>query len=257
MFETVVPETFEVRSKRVLYETLPLSIALHVIALAALGVTALWNIGFPTDSPRLVRAYSLVTIPDPPPPPPPPPRAQPAAPKRAEVPPPTLPDKIVAPTIIPDTIPQLPDPIPVAAVAPAAVAPPVDAGVPGGATDGKINGEIGQKLHGVASQFFPQDGRVHIERNQSLPLKVVEQEYPAYPDKAKKDQLEDSVIVRYIIGKKGQVIDVQILDHAKYAMFDEATVDAIKKWRFRPMIQDGKPVEVVHELAVNFQLIRH
>ena len=254
MFETVVPETFEVRSKRVLYETLPLSIAVHVLALGAFGLTALWNIAFPTDSPRVVRAYSLVTIPDPPPPPPPP-RAQQPAPKRAEAPPPTPPEKIVAPTVIPDTIPQLPDPVPAeVAPGPAPVEAP-ESGIPGSAIEGKI-GEIGGKLHGVASQFFPQDGRVHIERNQSLPLKVVEQEYPAYPDKAKKEQLEDQVVVRYIIGKKGQVIDVQIIDHAKNAMFDDATVEAIRKWRFRPMIQDGKPVEVVHELAVNFELIR-
>ena len=256
MFETVVPETFEVRSKRVLYETLPLSIAVHVLALGAFGLTAHWNIGFPTDSPRLVRAYSLVSIPDPPPPPPPP-RAQQPAPKRAEAPP-APPEKIVAPTVIPDTIPQLPDPVPVAAVAPdPAPFQAPDPGIPGGAIDGKINGEIGEKLHGRSSQFFPQDGRVHIERDQSLPLKVVEQEYPAYPDKAKKEQLEDQVVVQYIIGKKGQVIDVQIIDHAKHSMFDDATVEAIRKWRFRPMIQDGKAVEVVHELAVNFELIRH
>jgi protein TonB len=256
MFETVVPETFEVRSKRVLYETLPVSIAVHVLALSGLALTTLWTIAFPVDSPRIVRAYSLVAIPDPPPPPPLP-RAQQPAPKRAELPPPE-PEKIVAPTVIPDTIPQLTDPAPdVAAPAPAAIEPAQAAGIPGGAIDGKTSGEIGGKLHGVASQFFPQDGRVHIERNQSLPLTVVEQEYPAYPDKAKKLQLEDQVIVRYIIGKKGQVIDVQIIDHAKEPMFDEATVDAIRKWRFRPMIQDGKPVEVVHELAVNFELIRH
>jgi protein TonB len=140
--------------------------------------------------------------------------------------------------------------------APAAVEAP-DPGIPGGGADGKIDGDIGGKLHGVASQFFPPDGRVHIERNKSLPLQVVEQEYPAYPEKAKKQQLEDQVIVRYVIGKKGQVIDVQIIDHAKNSLFDDVTVDAIRKWRFRPMIQDGKPVEVVHELAVNFELIRH
>ena len=258
MFETVAPETFEVRSKRVLYETLPVSIAVHVLALSGLALAALWNVAFPMDSPRLVRAYSIVTIPDPPPPPPSP-RPEQAAPKRAELPPPP-PEQIVAPTVIPDTILQAPDPAPdltALAPGPAPVEPALNPGIPGSEIDGKINGEVGAKLHGVANQFFPQDGRVHIERNQSLPLKVVEQEYPAYPDKAKKQQLEDQVIVRYIIGKKGQVIDVQIIDHAKDPMFDEATVDAIRKWRFRPMIQDGKPVEVVHELAVNFELIRH
>src|SRR5205809_1204136 len=137
MFETVVPETFEVRSKRVLYETLPLSIALHVLALGGLGLAALWNIGFPIDSPRVVRAYSLATIPDPPPPPPPPRPVQ-AVPKQAEVPP-TPPEQIVAPTVIPDTIPQLPDPIQVAAGAPApGVEAPRDPGIPGGGGGGKI-----------------------------------------------------------------------------------------------------------------------
>jgi protein TonB len=256
MFETVAPETFETRSRRVLYESLPVSIALHMAAIAGVVVVTLWSVVFPTESPRLVRAYSLVSIPDPPPPPPPP-RAQPPAPKPEEVTP-IPPDKIVAPTVIPDTIPHLADPPTPAALAPAPPAVETAAGgVPGGSLDGKIGGELGGKLHGSATQFFPNDGRVHIERNKSLPLQVVSQEYPIYPDKAKRLQLEDQVIVRYIIGKKGQVIDVQIIDHAKDPMFDEATVVAIKQWRFHPMIQDGKPVEVVHELAVNFELIRH
>ena len=255
MFETVVPETFEFRSKRVFYETLPLSIALHAIGIGTAFVIAIWNVVFPLESPRLVRAYSLASIPDPPPPPP---RLAPTAPaaKHVEVPklpPPSL-DKIVAPTVIPDTIPQLPDPTPPPPVVPA----PVPAGIPGGSVDGKLGGEMGGKLQGVAGGIvFPEDGRVHIERNQQLPLLPVSQEYPTYPEEARKKQLEDQVIVRYVIGKNGRVIDVQIIDHAKEPMFDQATVEAIKQWRFRPMIKDGKPVEVVHELAVNFELIRH
>ena len=256
MFETVAPETFESRSKRVLYETLPVSIALHAIGIAAAIVIAVWNVVFPTQSPRIIRAYSLVTIPEPPPPPAAP---RPTQPKQAEVmkPPPDL-DKIVAPTIIPESIPSLPDPPPPSiALAPAPAPPVAETGPAGGSSDGKVAGEVDGKLHGTAMQFFPSDGRVHIDRSQSLPLLPVSQEYPQYPEKAKKQQLEDTVVVRYIIGKNGRVISVEIIDHAKEAMFDEATVDAIKQWRFRPMIKDGKPVEVVHELAVNYELIRH
>lgn len=249
MFETVLPETFEARSKRLFYETLPLSIALHAIGIGTAFVIAIWNVVFPLQSPRLVRAYSLASIPDPPPPPPPLAAAAPV-PKHVDVPklpPPPL-DKIVAPTVIPDTIPQLPDPTP----PPVVPAPePAAAGIP-------LGGEMGGKLHGVGGGIaFPEDGRVHIERNQQLPLLPVSQEYPTYPDEAKKKQLEDQVVVRYIIGKNGRVIDVQIIDHAKEPMFDQATVDAIRQWRFRPMIKDGKPIEVVHELAVNFEIIRH
>ncbi|HEY8133646.1 MAG TPA: energy transducer TonB [Thermoanaerobaculia bacterium] len=255
MFETVLPETYEARSKRVLYETLPLSIGLHAIGIGATFVIAIWNVVFPLQSPRLVRAYSLASIPDPPPPPPPltPPAPVPKHVEIPKVPQPPL-DQIVAPTVIPDTIPQLPEPMP----PPVAPAPEPPAPVLGGSVDGELGGVMGGKLHGVSGGIaFPQDGRVHIERNQQLPLLPVSQDYPIYPDEARKKQLEDQVIVRYVIGKNGRVIDIQIIDHAKEPMFDQATVDAIRQWRFRPMIKDGKPVEVVHELAVNFELIRH
>jgi len=139
-----------------------------------------------------------------------------------------------------------------------APAPEPSAGADSGSPDGKLGGDIAGKVHGVAGGIaFPDDGRVHIDRNQSLPLLPISQDYPIYPEEGKKKQLEDQVIVRYVIGKNGRVIDVQIIDHAHDPMFDQAAVEAIRQWRFRPMIKDGKPVEVVHELAVNFQLIRH
>jgi len=259
MFETVAPETFERRSKRIFYETLPLSLALHALAIGAAAAIALWNVAFPLNSPKLMSEYSLISIPDPPPPPPPPPPAA-SAPviKPIQMPKPlALPEQIVAPTVIPDLIPTIPDPPPPAAqtLAPAA-APP--AGVPGGSGEGKTGGQIGGDIHGVTGGVaFPDDGRVHIALGESLPLLPIDQTYPNYPDEAKKKQLEDQVIVRYTIGKNGRVIDVEVLSHASYDMFDKAAVEAIKQWRFRPMIKNGKPVEVVHDLAVNFQLVRH
>src|SRR5260370_37526978 len=78
MFETVVPETVEIRSRRLLYATLPLSIAVHILALGGLALTTLWNIAFPTESPPLAPPYSLSPTPPPPPPPPPPPRPTPS-----------------------------------------------------------------------------------------------------------------------------------------------------------------------------------
>ena len=83
------------------------------------------------------------------------------------------------------------------------------------------------------------------------------QDYPRYPDSARKAQIEDQVIVRYVIGRDGRVASIDIISHATHPEFDEAVLNAIRLWRFRPMIKDGKPVEVVHELGINFELIRH
>ena len=256
MFETVAPEAFRPASRRVMYETLPFSIAVHALAVGAALVGTVWNVAFPTASPRVSVAYNLAAIPEAPPPPPliQAPKPQPVKP--SPPPPPLAPERVVAPTVIPDTIPQLepppPDvPLPV-------LTDTAPAGPSAGSPDGILGGDIAGKLHGIPGAIaFPEDGRVHIERNQKLPMETVEQEYPKYPAEAQKKRLEDTVIIRYIIGTNGRVKDVQILDHAKDKMFDDATVEAISRWRFRPLIRDGKAVEVVHELAVNFELIVH
>src|ERR1051325_385532 len=72
MFETFVPETVGKRSKKVFYETLPVSLAAHGIAIAGVLLSTVWQVGFPDHSPHLSTAYSLTSVPEPPPPPPPP-----------------------------------------------------------------------------------------------------------------------------------------------------------------------------------------
>ena len=94
MFETVAPEAFEPRTRRVFYETLPISIAVHVVAAGAVLASMIWNVVLPTQSPKMIVAYSLTQVPDPPPPPPPP-KAEPPKPivtsPKLAPPPPALP----------------------------------------------------------------------------------------------------------------------------------------------------------------------
>lgn len=244
-----------------MYETLPLSLAVHALAIAAGIAAAVWNVGFPEASPRVSVAYSLIKIPDPPPPPLPPRAApQPASRKAAPPPPPKvlLFAQELAPVIIPEKIqpvevPPPPEPV----IAPPAVAAGPPAGVPNGASAGSMAGDLAGKLHGTPGGIIFPDGRLHVDRDEKLPMDPVEQEYPHYPHDAMKKGLEDQVIVRYVIGTDGRVKEVEIIDHAKEPMFDEAAVEAIRHWRFKPMVKDGKRVEVVHELAVNFQLVGH
>ena len=248
MFETVAPETFRKRSRRLFYETLPLSITIHALAiLGAVGATQ-WNVAFPDHSPRLSAQYSLMAIPDPPPPPPPP-----AAPKPQQVAAPPVPDnQIVAPTVIPDTIPVVaPEPEPVA------VAAPVETGVEGGLEGGIVGGIVAAQvasLPGPPGPVVAPDGRVHIERDAKLPMVVVSQDYPMYPDDARMKGLEDSLVVRYVIGKDGRVKEVKVIDPPKYQQFADAAVKAIRYWRFQPLVENGEKEEVVHELTVYFQL---
>jgi protein TonB len=262
MFETVAPEAFIPRTRRVFYETLPISIAVHVVAAGAALASMIWNVVLPTQSPKMIIAYSLTEVPDPPPPPPPPPKPEPPKPfltlPKLALPPPAASTQIVAPTVIPDTIPEVvppsvvpPPPAPATVAAPAAA----DAqGSPNGMTGGQIGGT--SKTLGTAGGItFGEDGRVYVDRTVKLPLKEVDHVFPHYPDAAKKNRLEGTTVVRYTVGKNGRIIDVAILNHASDPMFDEETLNTIRSWRYRPMMMNGKPVEVVHEVEVNYQYI--
>ncbi len=262
MFETVSPEAFEKRRRWVFYESLPLSIAVHGAAIAGIFGFAIAHITFPIEPPRLVTAYSLAE-PPPPPPPPPPPRAAvaQATPVKEYV----IPKEDVAPTIIPDTIPMPTVVNHIASLAPDVTTPDpgVQGGVEGGMSGGVIGGDpiagkegglLGGKPGGILGGFLGDDGRVHFGRNQALPLFVERQDYPEYPEWGRIRGYEDQVVVRYIIGKDGRVKELTVLEHPERKMFESAAVDAIKLWRFRPLLVDGEAREVVHELVVYFKL---
>jgi protein TonB len=264
MFETVVPESVAPRSRRVLYETLPVSIAVHVVGFGAALASMIWNIALPTQSPKMLVAYSLTQIPEPPPPPQPPPKVEPpklrvALPKLAP-PPAAAPTQIVAPTIIPDTIPEVVVPPPAAPLPPppAAVTPAPALADAAGAANGVVGGQAGGTGHALGANGgirFGDDGRVYVDRSVKLPLKEIDHEFPHYPDAAKKKRLEGSCVVRYTVGKNGRITDIAILNHALDPMFDEETLNTIRAWRYRPMLVNGKPVEVVHEVEVNYQYV--
>ena len=240
MFETVAPE---VRSRRVAYETLPVSIALHAAALGGGVILALWTVALPTHSPRLTRAYVLVA--DPP---------LPAAITPKDAPPPVAarlstalqfnPNLLVAPPVIPDTIPTVTQNLAPSIFAPA-VAQPVSIGVPGGGAP-----------HGIVGGMpVSEDGRVHFARDAPLPLLVVKRVYPDYPEDQRLAGFQDTVIIRYIIGTDGWIKELNILQHAKQKAFDDSTLKALREWRFKPLMRDGRAIEVVHELTVFFELV--
>ena len=256
MFETVAPEIAGRRSRLILYESLPVSIAVHGAAIAIAVIIAVWNVSFPKQYPKFIRAYQLVTIPDPPPPPPPP------APPKLVVPQKTYaPVKLeaeVAPTIIPDEIPlvtnDLPKPMVTTTVGVVnGVEGGIEGGVVGGTPTGVKGGDLGGQTGGVIGGI-PKDAPVVIERDKPLPMYPVSQVYPRYPEDARLRHWEDSLVVKYTIGKDGRVKEVIVLTPPERPVFSEVAVKAIRNWRFRPMIKDGEAKEVIQELTIYFKL---
>lgn len=55
-----------------------------------------------------------------------------------------------------------------------------------------------------------------------------------------------------VVATDGRVEDVRVLSGDP--TLADAAVAAVKKWRYRPTLLNGQPVEVVTEIDVNFTL---
>ncbi|MFL6196321.1 MAG: energy transducer TonB [Thermoanaerobaculia bacterium] len=72
---------------------------------------------------------------------------------------------------------------------------------------------------------------------------------------ARKARVEGVVVVRAVIDERGNVTDVQLLRGQPMGL-DQAAMEAVKTWRFKPATLHDRPVKVYFNLTVNFTLQR-
>ncbi|HEX4267287.1 MAG TPA: energy transducer TonB [Steroidobacteraceae bacterium] len=77
---------------------------------------------------------------------------------------------------------------------------------------------------------------------------------PEYPDRALTDRISGSVTVQYTVNKKGYTEDVKVIESDPRGVFDGAATDAIRRWRYRPVSYDGRPIEVPVRTRIRFEL---
>lgn len=79
---------------------------------------------------------------------------------------------------------------------------------------------------------------------------------PVYPSRAKRLNLEGHVKVKYRVGKDGKVINksIKVIESNPPGVFDIASIRAIARWRFEPLIVDGEAIEFDKINQLEFEL---
>jgi periplasmic protein TonB len=79
---------------------------------------------------------------------------------------------------------------------------------------------------------------------------------PIYPYELKQDNVEGEVVLVFLVDRQGQPRDIYVLS-STHPGFEQAAIQALQKWRFRPGKKDGKVVNTgnVHQL-IRFSLNR-
>jgi periplasmic protein TonB len=204
---------------------LPLALLLSALALAAF----LWFLSGPRDQPSRPPAVEMDVIelpapappqaatvppePEPPPPPavepepePPPPQPEQAIEPTPEAPPPPPPKPVPRPRVQAAKPPPTTAPPPQTAVAPPP--PPSAAAAAGGSTMGP---------------------------------RVLYQPKPEIPEELRHHRLDLVAVARFQIAANGSA-QVELVEPTPEPSLNRALLDTLKKWRFFPALENGKPV---------------
>ena len=81
---------------------------------------------------------------------------------------------------------------------------------------------------------------------------IVQKTIPVYPPIARAAGVEGTVVLGALIARNGAIQNLHVL--SGNAMLQQAAVDAVRSWRYRPYLLSGDPVEVETTINVVFKL---
>jgi TonB family protein len=88
-----------------------------------------------------------------------------------------------------------------------------------------------------------------------VPPTVIRKVPPEYSEVARRAGVEGVVVLYAEVDTSGQALNVRVIRSLGYGL-DERAIEAVTKWRFRPALKDGKPVQVGSTFEVFFMLLR-
>ena len=75
---------------------------------------------------------------------------------------------------------------------------------------------------------------------------------PNYPPVARAAGVEGTVVLQATISKTGTIDNLRVVKGP--ALLQKAAMDAVSRWRYRPYLLNGEPVEVESTINVNFTM---
>jgi len=225
--------------RRHLQTTMPLSLALHALALIALFVVpVLTSMSLPEPT-AAVRAFFVEPAVNAAPAPPPPPPAIRSAGHRSTEPRLQESRGFIAPLDIPAAVPK------------PGLDLGVDGGVPGGVEGGVEGGVVGGVVGGIPSAPAPPKAPVRVGGAVEAPTRVT-YVAPEYPSLARRAHVSGIVVIDAVLSPDGRVTGAKVL--RSIPMLDEAALTAVRQWIYSPTLLDGVPVSVEMTVTVTFVL---
>src|SRR5262249_38105646 len=130
-------------------------------------------------------------------------------------------------------------------------APGIATGAVGGQSDGVVGGVAGGTDGGVVGGGG--SGPVPVGQVADPPA-LLRRMAPAYPDEARRREVEGLVLLEAILDREGHVEpEVKVL--RSIPLLDQSAIAAVRQWRFRPARnREGQTLRVIVEIPIRFVL---
>jgi protein TonB len=102
----------------------------------------------------------------------------------------------------------------------------------------------------MVTGLFAEDAPTKVS-SQAAASAVLTKVEPEYPPVAKQLRLEGKVDLEAIVDETGAVVKVETIDGNP--VLARAATEALKRWKFKPFIIDGKPTKVTAPVSVSFR----
>ena len=86
----------------------------------------------------------------------------------------------------------------------------------------------------------------------TIKLKRTRSQEPEYPERALAQKISGSVTVEFLVGTKGETLDVRVVASEPAGIFDRSAINAVKRWRYEPYTVDGVPQEITQRAIIRF-----
>ncbi|MDD2890910.1 MAG: energy transducer TonB [bacterium] len=116
----------------------------------------------------------------------------------------------------------------------------------------RSNTKVGNKAKEILSEPEGYDKMVPFESVENKP-ELLYHVSPEYPELARKNEIQGTVYVRYVIDTLGNVVDAKVIKSV-HPLLDSAALKCVRQYKFAPAESNRKKVKTSMEQPIKFSL---
>lgn len=106
----------------------------------------------------------------------------------------------------------------------------------------------------IGAQLVQGSGSAAMEVMMASELTALSKMPPQYPPSALMREIEGHVNIRFDVATDGTVHNAEVVSAKPPRIFNSAALAAVSRWRFQPVVRNGRPIAVIAKVLIEFEL---